>query len=189
AAAALGDWRAAQDLTARVVEPRFRAVAEADLAAAYGRAGLADQGLVALAAAESTVQAMAQGYARSFAEAGAARAAGVLGAFDRAATLAELVRDHRLRTQAMAALAVLAAGDAAAAERFARAAFTAAGQVIDPVERAATRAELMVQGYTFEPWRAIVEDAQAENDPWPRLRALAALAAVAARVIPPAATE
>lgn len=185
AAAASGEWRAAEDLIPRVAAPRYRAVAEAELAAAYGRAGLTDQGLLALAAAEATLEAMTPGFARSFAGASAARAAGALGDFARAATLAEAVGDNRLRAQAMAALAVLTADDAATAEPFARAAFAAAGKVIDPVERASARAELMGLGYGFEPWRAIVEDARDETNPWPRLRALAALAAIAARAIPP----
>lgn len=183
-AADRGSWLDAEDLVGRVREPRYRAVAEAELAGAYGRAGRVAGGLVMLEAAEASAARVPRGFARSFARSSIAVAASDLGLWDRAAASADAVDDDRLRAETLAKLAadLRAAGVPARADTLDLAASQAAHAIVDPVERAAARAERLVAGDVTERWDTIVAETVAVEDAWQRLRGLTALATIAARV-------
>jgi hypothetical protein len=75
-----------------------------------------------------------------------------------------------------------ARGDIVEADRLEGAAIEQALAIVDPVERAAARAELMIRGVGTDVWSDIVADALALDEPWQRARSLASLAAIAVRL-------
>ncbi|MEX2650041.1 MAG: hypothetical protein WD673_13610, partial [Alphaproteobacteria bacterium] len=183
AAARHRQWAQAEDLVGRITEARYRAVAEANLAALYGRAGLGAEALRMLDAAEATALAVPRGFARNFALAAVALVALDLVGPARSDALARAVPDARLRAETLidAATTARGKGEAVSATTYLHAAMDAAGAIRDPVERAATRARLAVAEAGIEPWSVIVSDAASIDDPWQRARALVALAAIASQ--------
>lgn len=186
AAARHRQWAQAEDLVGRITEARYRAVAEANLAALYGRAGLEAEALRKLDAAEATARALPRGFARNYALAAVAVVALDLVGPARSDALARAVPDPRLRAETLidAAKAARGRGETGSAATLLRAAMDAAAAIRDPVERAATRARLAVADAGIEPWPEIVSDAAAIDDPWQRARALVAVAAIASQAEP-----
>jgi hypothetical protein len=188
AAAEQGAFDVAAALVAEIREARYRAPAEATLAGALARADEPTKGLAMLDSAEASAHQVPRGFARNFALASVAIAAGDLGFDRRAAALAGEVTDPRLRSRALLGLAGQARsrGDIVAAAGMARDAAAQIPDIADPVERAAARAELLLDGETDEAWVDIVADVMRLDEPWQRARSRASLAAIAVRISEPA---